>query len=195
MDFDHDKSWDNLLTVFSSKLTVKEAWCKIIDFHSQTIFKPYWTILRQLDLDGEQIELKNWLEQLIVTSPLPDSVVALWVGILKFADNDKEIPTIYLVGADAYENDDIEWACNPSYLPDNRYVQPRILSQIDDIIRADVDNYEYFDWLLPLAYCALTLDEIFRTKINKQLLLTRKDKLFLATGHESGDYLDLSIIE
>lgn len=195
MDFQHDKSWENLQTVFNSKLTIKDAWNKVIDFHEQTISKPYWTALRQLDLENEQIEIKNWLEKLVTTSPLPESVVALWIGILKFADNDKEIPAIYLVGADTYQKDDIDWACDPTYMPDNRYVHPGVLIQIDDIIKTDEDNYEFFDWLLPLAYCALTFDEIYRTKLNKKLFLTSKDKLFAATGHDSGDYLDLSIIE
>lgn len=195
MDFKHDKSWDNFLTVFKSKLTIKVAWNKIIDFHDQTISKPYWTALRKLDLVSEQIEIKNWLEQLVITSPLPDNVIAFWIGILKLDNNGQELPAIYLVGSDTYQKDDIDWACDPTYLPHNRYIHPGVLIQIDSIIKADKDNYEFFNWLLPLAYCALTLDEIIRTQLNKKLFLTTKDKLFVATGHDSGDYLDLTTIE
>jgi hypothetical protein len=195
MEFQHDKSWDSLTTIFASKLTAKDAWNKFIDFHEQTTPKPYWTALRQLDIDKEQADIVEWLQHLVTTSPLPDSVVALWVGILKFADNDKEIPAIYLAGADNYDKDDIDWACDPIYFPENRYAQPPLLQQIDDIAKTDEDNYEFLDWILPLAYCALTLDEIIRTKLNKKLFLTSKDKLFVATGHDSGDYLDISSIE
>ena len=195
MEFHHDKSWDSLTTILATKLTAKDAWNMFIDFHEQTTPKPYWTALRQLDIDKDQADIVEWLQYLISASPIPDSVVALWIGILKFADNDKEIPAIYLAGADNYDKDVIDWACDPIYFPENRYAQPPLLQQIDDIAKTDEDNYEFLDWILPLAYCALTFDEIIRTKLNKKLFLTSKDKLFIATGHDSGDYLHISSIE
>ena len=195
MEFQHDKSWDNLTTIFASKLTAKDAWNKFIDFHEQTVPKSYWTSLRQLDIEEEQTEIIHWLHQLVTASDIPDNIVALWVGILKFADNEKEIPTIYLVGADSYDKDDIDWACDPTYNPENRYVQPGVLKEIDDIAKTDEDNYEFFDWILPLAYCTFTLDEIIRTKLDKKLFLKSKGKLFVAVGHDSGDFMNLSTIE
>lgn len=72
---------------------------------------------------------------------------------------------------------------------------PGVLNQIDEIVKSDNENYEFFDWILPLAYCALTLDEIIRTKLNKKVFLTSKDKLFVATGYDSGDYLKISNIK
>jgi len=195
MDFQHDNSWDNLLEVYNSKLTIKEAWNKIIDFHENIISKPFWTALRQIEMDSEQAEIKTWLEQIVTDSPLPKSVVALWIGILKMDYNEMEIPTIYIIGADTYDADDIDWACEPIYIPENRYVCPGVLNQIDEIVKSDNENYEFFDWILPLAYCALTLDEIIRTKLNKKVFLTSKDKLFVATGYDSGDYLKISNIK
>jgi hypothetical protein len=196
MDFQHDKSWDNLQTVLNSKMNITGAWNKFIDFHEHTKPKPYWTSLRQLDLETEQTEIKDWLEHLVKTSPLPQSVIALWIGIIKtLSENEEEIPTIYLVGSDTYDKDDIDWACDPTYMPDNRYVCPGVLIKIDGIIKNDEENYEFLDWLLPLAYCSLTLDEITREKLNKKLFLTSKKKLFVATGHDSGDYLDIATIE
>lgn len=195
MEFNHDKSWECLTTLLASKLTAKDAWNKFIDCHEKTSSKPYWTALRQLDIEGEQADIVEFLHHLVTAYPLPDSVVALWVGILKFADDDEEIPTIYLAGADNYDKDDIDWACDPIYFPENRYAQPPLLKQMDDIIKIDDENYEFFDWILPLAYCAFTLDEIIRSKLNKNLFLTNKSKLFVATGHDSGDYLDISSLE
>jgi hypothetical protein len=122
-------------------------------------------------------------------------LVAIWLGIFKFADGKNEIPAMYLAGADTYDKDDIEWACHPTYLPDNRYVQSGVLQQIYDIARTDKENYEFLDWILPVAYCTFTFDEIIRTKLNKKLFITSKTRLFAATGHDSGDYMDLSNIE
>ncbi len=195
MEFQHDKSWEALTSIFDSQLTAKDGWNKFIDFHEQISPQPYWTNLRKLEIEKEQTDLIDWLQQLVTDSPIPDNVVALWVGIVKFVNNDKEIPTIYLAGADHYDKDDIDWACDPIYFPENRYFQPVLLQQIDDIAKTDEDNYDFLDWILPLAYCTLTLDEAIRTKLNKKLFLTSKNKLFVATGHDSGDYLDLSSIE
>ena len=195
MEFQHEKSWDSLTTIFDSKLTAKDAWNKFIDFHEQTVPKSYWTSLRQLDIEEEQTEITQWLHQLVSASDIPDNIVALWIGILKFVHDEKEIPAIYLVGANTYEKDDIDWAYDATYKPDNRYVQPCVLKEIDNIAKTDEDNYEFFDWIFPLAYCTFTLDEIIRTKLDKKLFLKSKNKLFAAVGHDGGDFMNLSTIE
>jgi hypothetical protein len=195
MEFSHDKSWDCLTNIYSDKLTAKNAWNKFIDFHEQILPKNYWNAFRQIDIEEEQSEIVDWLQQVVISSPIPESVVALWIGIVRFADNDKEIPTIYFIGTDTYNKEDIDWASDPTYLPENRYAQPGVLQQIDDIAKLDIDNYEFFDWILPLAYCTFTFDEIIRTKLNQKLFLNFKNKLHVAVGHDSGDYMDLSYIE
>lgn len=194
MDFQHEQSWDSLTTIIASKTTAKEAWNKFIDFHEQVAAKSYWAQLRQLDIEAEQTDIVAWLQQLITDNPIPKSVVAIWIGILKFADNDKEIPTIYLAGADTYDKDNSDWACDPTYLPENRYVQPGVLQQIDDITQTDEENYEFFDWILPLAYCAFTFDDIIRTKLDRKLFLKSKNEIVIAVGHDSGDYTELTPI-
>lgn len=194
MDFQHDKTWESLTTIIASKLTAEDAWNKFIDYHEKVVPKPYWNTLRQLEINGEQVELVQWLQELLTNNPMPDTVVAIWFGILKVADNNKEIPTIYLIGADTYDKNDSDWASDPSYLPDNRYAQPHILQQIDNIARTDEENYEFFDWILPLAYSTFTLDEIIRTKLDKQLFLAGKGKLFAAAGHDNGDYMELTTL-
>ena len=195
MDFQHEQSWDILMTILALKANAKDAWNKFIDFHEQVAPKTYWTPLRHLNIEAEQEEIVNWTKQLVNVSPIPDSIVAFWIGILKFADDDKEIPTIYFSGADIYDKDEIDWAYDPTYFPENRYAQPGVLQQIDDIVRTDEENYEFFDWIFPLAYCAFTFDEIFRTKIDKQLFLKNKSEIFVAVGHDNGDYIDLTPIK
>mgnify|MGYP001767399758 CR=1 FL=1 len=195
MDFNHDSSWDNLLEVFNLKLSITDSWNKIINFHEKIIWKPYWNDLRQLEFVSEQNEIKEWLEHFVKNSDLPPSVLALWIGILKMEYNGKLSPTIYIVGSDTYIKNSNEWASQPIYVPDNRYAIPGILGQIDDIVKADNKNYEFFDWILPLAYCALTFDDIIRTKLDTNLFLKSRNKIHVVTGHDSGDYLELSCIK
>ncbi len=194
MEFKHDKSWENLKSIYDLKLTAKEAWNKFIEFHEQTNPKTYWTDLKNIDIEAEQIELKQWLEKLIENNPLPKETVALWVGLLKLEDNEMEVPTIYLVGADTYDAEDIDWACEPTYLPENRYGQPALLKEIDEIAKTDENNYEFLDWILPLAYSTFTIDELVRTKLNKTIFLKHHSNINVAVGHDSGDYMNLSTI-
>lgn len=194
MEFQYDASWNSFTTILTSKLAAKEAWNKLIDFHEQTTPKSYWTTLRQLDIESEQAEIVTWLQQIVTYSSIPETVVAIWIGLLKFEHKGKEVPTIYLAGADHYDKDNIDWAINTTYLPENRYMQSAVLQQIDNIARTDEENYEFFDWIFTLAYCAFTLDEIIRTKLNKELFLTNKDTIFVTVGHDSGDYIELSSI-
>jgi len=196
LEFQHNKSWDSLTTILASKLTARDGWNKFIIVHEETVLKSYWTDLKQIDIETEQNDIVNWLNKLVTDDPIPENIVAFWIGILKFAgENDKEIPTIYFAGADNYDKDDIDWASDLSYLPENRYVQPGVLQQIDNIARTDKENYEFFDWILPIAYCAFVFDEIVRTKIDINLFLKQKDKLFITVGHDSGDYIDLTPIQ
>lgn len=194
MEFSYDNSWDSLTTLSAAKLSAKEAWIKFIDFHEDTIPKPYWSELKQLDLESDQTEIVAWLEQLFSASPMPESVGAIWIGILKYEEDDKEIQAIHLIGADDYEKDDNEWACDPTYLPENRYFVPKVLQQIDEISQTDEDNYSFLDWILPLAYCTFMFDEIIRTKLNKTLFSTNKHQINVVTGHDSGDFIEISSV-
>jgi len=194
MDFQHDKSWETLTRILEVKTTAKDAWNKFIDDHENTASKPFWKQLRQIDIETEQTDIVNWLQQMVTDNPIPKNIVAFWIGIFKIADNDKEIPTIYFVGADNYNKDDIDWSCDPAYLPENRYVQLGSLQQIESVIRTDEENYEFYDWILPLAYCAFTFDEIIRAKLDKKPFLKTNRKIFVAIGHDNGDYVDLTSI-
>jgi hypothetical protein len=195
MEFKHDQTWDTFEQVFNSHPTTKDGWNKLIDFHQKTKEKPFWTALRNLDFETEQLEIKNWLEELVQTEPIDKKIIAFWVGITKFVDDqDKESYTIYLVGCDNYDESDIEWATEPTYMPEERYFTFDTLNKIDEIIKADSDDYSFLDWILPLSYCALTLDNIIRNNLDSKLFLKYHDKIFVSTGHDSGDYKNVSAI-
>jgi hypothetical protein len=192
MDFEYDKSWDSLTTVLEFKMTAKDAWMKFLELHEEMVQKSYWTDLKQIDVEAEQVHIVSWVTGMVTKEPIPKNIVALWIGVFK---NQNEIPTIYFGGADKYNKDDSDWRCDLNYLPKNRYAQPGLLQEIDVISKTDEENYEFLDWILPVAYCAFTFDEIVRTKLDKNLFLKHKDKLFIAIGHDSGDFVDVTPIE
>ncbi len=194
-NFDHDKSWDCLTKLFNAKSPVNEAWKKLIEFHEKNAPKTYWTKLKSLDLAAEKEVLKGWMEDVVKRSPIPATVSALWVGMFKHTKDDKEMYVIYLSGADTYTKDDIDWAADLTYLPEDRYAVPGILNEINSLIEKDKTDYHFLDWILPVAYSAFILDELMRSSLDKTLFLKHKPELFFATGHDSGDYLDLTSIK
>src|SRR3989344_2806408 len=184
MNFNYDKSWEHLLKIFKSQLPVNEAWIKFIEFHEKNAPKTYWAKLKSFDLAAEQVLLKDWMEDIVKRSPLPDAVVALWLGLVKFKKEDKEMYAIYLSGATTYTKNDTDWLADLSYLPEDRYAVPGILNELHEIIQKDKTDYEFLDWILPVAYNAFMLDELIRTSLDKTLFLKHKPELFFATGHD-----------
>lgn len=194
-NFDHEISWEQLTKIFDAHLPVNEAWTKLIEFHEKKAPKTYWDKLKSLDLATEKEVLKDWLQDLVTKSPLPETVSALWVGMFKHKQDEKEMYVIYLAGADTYSKDDIIWTNTPSYLPENRYAVPSVLNEINDLIEKDKTDYYFLDWILPVAYSAFILDEVIRTSLDKKLFLKHKAELHFTTGHDSGDYMDLTSIK
>ncbi len=195
MELEHSKSWDLFINILALKLPAIEAWNKLLDAHQEYAPRPYWQELKDLEVEAQLESMNDWLNQIVTEEPIPDNVVAFWIGIVKFLDNTIEIPTIYLVGASSYDRDDIDWACNPTYLPENRYAQPDVLQEIDDIAKTSSEDYELLDWILPLAFCAFVLDEIITKNLDKRLFLRTHNEVYFAVGHDSGDYVDLSSLK
>jgi hypothetical protein len=196
MNFEHDTSWDNLENVVESGPSIKHGWAQIIDFHESIKDKSYWRDLKNLDIQAEQKQIQDWLESIVTEEPFDKSIVAFWIGINKFLDDaENEVYAIYLVGCDTYDEEDAEWATEPTYLPENRYFISGVLNEIDKRIKEDKQDYSILDWILPLAYCSLTLNDIIKSKLDISKFLKHRDTIFVTTGHDGGDYLNLSPIE
>lgn len=193
MKFDHSKSWDKLEEIFSSKLTVSEKWNQIIDFHETLFPKTSWTALRKIDITAESNEIKEWLEKLVTEKQFNAETLAFWIGLTKFLDEQtgKEFYVIYLTGCCKYEINDIKWATDPSYIPENRYFSLDFLNKIDNIILEDKD-YSFLDWILPISAGSFVLDDIIKCKLDLDKFLKYKKKMFVTFGFDDGDYLPLT---
>lgn len=195
MSFEHSNSWDNFEKVVNSGLSIRDGWNQIIDFHKNIKEKTYWTDLKTLDFETEQKQIKNWLESLVTDEPFDKTIISFWVGVNKFLDDsENETYAIYLAGCESYDKENIEWATEPTYLPENRYFISEILNEIDKKIKTDKEDYSILDWILPLAYSALTFNDLIKNKLDNSKFLKFRDKIFVATGHDGGDYLNLNTI-
>ena len=198
-NFDHAREY--LETTLSDRLPLKEAWRRIVDFHALRSAKDYWPQIRAEDIEAERDAVLGWWQKLLQKEPPPQEVCAVWVGLFKFIDEThrEETYAMYLVGCDLYDADDIEWATDPVYLPKGRYFIPAGLNRIGALLqlheRDDHDTFCLLDWILPLAWCALLLDDLTRNRlIDSGLFQSTGDRVFLSTGFDDGDYLALTPI-
>ncbi|WP_276482554.1 hypothetical protein [Paraflavitalea pollutisoli] len=194
MAFNHDTSWDLLTSTLAQQLPVQTAWQQFIDAHAQQYPKPYWDTLKAIDTAKEQADIVAWMNEVVTEEPAPPGISAIWIGLFKFADENDATPLLSMVGANAYDRDDADWATEPDYEPANRYVQLASLLHIDNTIKPHTADYEFLDWILPLAYAAFAFDEIARTQLDKTLFTREAGKLHLTVGHDSGDYINVSPI-
>ncbi len=197
MEYSYDKSWDAFEEILSAKLGIKESWNKIIDFHEAIKPKSYWSALRELDVEAEQDDIRDWMEQIVENSPIPNSTQALWIGITQLHDEEtqKDYYAIYLTGSKNYDPEDIDWAVNPTYEPEENYGIVQVLTNLTSIISDDQEDFSYLDWMLPISYIAFSLDEIIRTNsLDKKLFLKKKNILHVTTGYDEGDFINITPI-
>jgi hypothetical protein len=194
--YSYEQTWEAFEFLLKLKLPAKEAWNRLIFYLESVRAKEIWQLLRSLEMEAEQENFSNWFESVFSGSPIPASVKALFVGITKVQEEDmpKEMYVIYVIGSDKYDKNNIYWALDPTFEPENNVGLLEIMNQIDDVIQGDTDQ-QFLDWILPLAYCAFMLDEIIRTKLNKSIFLKNTTKINVTTGFEDGDYANLSPIE
>lgn len=128
--------------------------------------------------------------------PFEKNIVSFWIGINKFLDDsENEIYAIYLAGCESYNEEDAEWATEPTYLPENRYFISGILTEMDKKIKESEEDYSILDWILPLAYSSLTLNDLIKNKLDNSKFLKHQSQIFVTTGHDGGDYINLNAIE
>ncbi|OOQ58124.1 hypothetical protein [Mucilaginibacter pedocola] len=189
----HEAAWENLEQTLNAGLTLRQAWDLVIDFHSGTSPADYWDKVRALNVDADQPALASWMAQIISDSPLPENIIAIWLGITKFWDEEeeKEYYAVYLAGADSYDADDAEWACDAAYRPANKYIIPDIPNDVDELIKTDEENYSFLDWILPLAYTALAFNDIIKTRLDKSGFLKNQTSLPVTVGFDDGDFISI----
>lgn len=153
--------------------------------HVQNSAQTYWPKFGEINIEEDLENFANWLTALFTENPTSENIVALWIGLVKFTGSDNsEIPTVYVGGADNYDKDNSDWACDLAYLPNKRYAQPGSLKKIDVIAKTDNAHYSFLDWILPLAYCSFVIDEVIKTRLDRQLLAGNSNKLFIAIGYD-----------
>lgn len=194
MEYNYDKSWNILEGILKLKLPMKDAWSRFIEQQEHYLPIPVWLKLKQLQTENDKKDIVNWVRQVEIEDPIPKNLVAIWIGIVLLDREEGEVPAICLQGSEIFDDNNIDWAITSTYLPRNRYAIPTVFHEINEIIKSDINNFEFLDWIVPLAYCAFMFDDIVRD-LNKELFEENLDKIYFTIGYDGGDYVKIARIE
>ncbi len=194
MEHNYEKSWEDFVTILNLRLPAKDAWDELVKAYENEN-SSFGNSLRNIDVASDRKDTKAWIETVASTHTIGKDVLAIWIGICKLLYEERELYAVYLVGCDSYDKDDIDWATEPTYIPENRYYVLDGLNQLHDILKSKSgDDYSFLDWILPLAYCCFLIDDLIINELNADQLLLYRDELFVSCGHDSGDYINLTPI-
>ena len=192
MTSSHIESWGILIENLAAKAGIVKGWNNILDFHSELFQSTGLDILRNLPVLDEQIGIRNWIDKLLLESPIPTSILAIWFGLFTMNDTEGQRPVLYIHGSQLDPNDNGDWACQVDYQPLHRYVAPKVLLVVDSIVSKEQKNGSFLDWILPLSYCVLTLDEVVRARNDKILKTESTRSLHVAVGFDDGDFMEIT---
>lgn len=196
MEFSYEGSWTALEEILGKREGIAASWEALIDFHAQIKPAAYWSALRNVDFTEERAEMADWLHELAETYPLPDSVQALWIGIVQFYDEEQRrtIYAYHVLGADAYDPQDAEWATEPSWQPELGHFVPDSLKMLNSALAEAKEDFSFLDWLLPVAASAFVFDNIIQTQLDHSKFRVATTPLPVTIGYDNGDFISLSPI-
>ncbi|MCB0698022.1 MAG: hypothetical protein KDC07_11690 [Chitinophagaceae bacterium] len=189
MGYDHDASWERLETLLKSKKKNKEKWSDLVDYH----FSKEDAIglsLKDINIEKDVEELRDWITKLFRTEPIPPNTDAIWIGVFKATYENREIYASYCIGSTQYTESNIEWATEPTYMPENRYFVIDGVNELLSIINDSDDRFAFLDWILPLGYyCFILSDIVVQCTLYNDLL---PDGIHIVCGYDEGDYIELT---
>lgn len=200
MPFVHLDSLQHLQTVLNKNGSFEEGWREVVGYHEALKPASYWEAISDLEAHQETQVVAEWLEGVLTSDPVPAPVQAFWVGIFQYPDEEtkEDIYAIHIVGADEYDADDMEdaeWASDPSYVPEERYWASGIFHQIHQLVQTapenDADERSFLDYILPIAYYSLLLNDVFQHHLPVADLLGGKRTVFISCGYDNGDFVSL----
>jgi hypothetical protein len=175
--------------VVISDLPVSDGMSFLLSYCSKQCRWKGWNEIRELDFDSDVKHLEKWLADVLTKEPPSGAVNAFWFGILNPVYDGEASCDMYVCGANVFDPEDgsFEWACEPTYFPDDRYARSTVLHDIYRIVQsARSPACEMGEYLLCLAYAALAMRAL-TSNVKKQLWLGKAQQRGLAVGFDTGD--------
>ncbi|MEM9353320.1 MAG: hypothetical protein AAGA92_09930 [Planctomycetota bacterium] len=198
MGFDLAQMHGLIADLVSHKLSVAESMLALIDECEHGRPHPDWSKLRELPY-GDLSPLIDWVQEPFREEPPPVPLRGLWFGLFNpCLEDNTPVADMYVCGSERFEPDphDNSWACGPDWWPDSRYANSTVLAELYSIAyrrspqATDKEGCLGNDAEYPLClgFGAFTVRELLE-QIEPSLILGRSDRLGVAIGFDSGDFL------
>ena len=150
-----------------------------------------WQRFRKLPYD-DLTEMREWLENVLTNEPPDIELAGLWFGLFNpVYENDEAVADIYICGGTEYDEDNMDWACDPEYAPDEGYAHSEILKSIYQIAYTSKESLgNDAEYPMCLSYGAFAIKRLLN-EINPELLIKGDKDIGLAVGFDDGDYIIL----
>lgn len=196
MAYDFDFVDEQLSAALAESINVQDGMQRLLAVCAGSTPSPAWQGLTALDFAQDRQVYLNWLRTLLTNEPPDDTIKAFLFGLMTADINYRETWLIYLVGADEYDpNDDTgDWACDPVYSPDGRYItSPAVMAMHDALADADADAAWLGEMLLFQGYAALLLRDICPA-VGAPLFLGGCSERVVAYGFDDGEVHILGVM-
>jgi len=194
MEYNHEDSWQKFEEILSYEIPAIEKWHQLVDYHIKKGDNEIAVLLKGIDVDNDVTELRDWLKGTFEQEPIPIGIVGLWFGIFKMLKDENELYVVYCAGSNQYNKNDVEWASEPDYQPRDSYFVADGLNELLRIITGSGDDFAFFDWIFPLAYCSFAFSEVIMDKKAKDMGLD-VDQIHVVCGYDDGDYIELTKLD
>lgn len=191
MEFDMSVGSARVNEIVLSGASPRDGVGQLLDYCCQLVPKFDWDALRTLDFEADSVTLQDWLTAVLTEEPPSTAIVAYWFGLFEAELDDENTFLLYLAGAEEFDADDEsgDWACDPPYFPEARYVQSAVLHSIyQHLDKGNDDVKEVGGYLLFLGYAALVIATII-PRIEPALLLGNTKLRHIAVGYDGGDFI------
>ncbi len=115
--------------------------------------------------------IKPWLEMLAETESIPENIVALDLGMFETDGG----YAMYICGGTEYDEEDPDWACDPEYMPEDKYLM------------LTGEGYEDMDWEEFLNGAEESIKEILAE--DKGPITDYIGDRIVTTGFDDGDLI------
>ena len=197
MSFGFDEAFEYIEALIKSSLSLDDSMTRLLGYCDVNLPNPVWAKLRDLDFEADILNLKSWLENILLIDPPAQAINAFWFGIHNPILNNSETSCgLYLSGSAKYDPNaaTLDWAVwdDQSYLPRDRYANSEDLSKIFWLVKesgvADIGEY-----ISCLGYASLAVKTIC-SSIDSRLLFGERESRVSVVGFDSGDFIVLDPI-
>jgi hypothetical protein len=156
-----------------------------------------WDDLDRLDIDTDYNVLRESLSRTLSSEPPGPEIDGFWFGLFNpVLESGEATCGLYICGSDRFDpaDQECEWAVNPVYWPDGRYLESTVLSQIYSIAASGTDEVASAgEYVLCLGYACLSVARMCKPGELQALMRSRRTRA-VAVGFDSGDSIIVATI-